>query len=216
MHELARVGVEGLKVPPLPLGKHDIEGKCALAGPGDAGDHRQLPVRDAQRQVAQVVLACAVDGDAVVVSIVRGSFAHGILLVCVVHAPQGVARRACCMRLNVGLAARRENLAAGIPPLGAELDHMICSADDIEVVFDQHQGVAGELQGTQRGEQLGDIIEMQACCRLVEQDYFRLTGYGHCDVKQLARTRGDFTDAIVSHICQTKFLELCHCFVFVR
>ena len=62
LHEpekLARVGREGLDVPPLSFGVDGVEGQRGLAGAGQPGDHRQLIPRDRDVDVSEVVLAGA-------------------------------------------------------------------------------------------------------------------------------------------------------------
>ncbi len=60
--------------------------------------------------------------------------------------------------------------AAGVAALGAEVDDPVGGADHVEVVLDHHQRVPGGEQPAERLEQLGDVVEMQAGGRLVEQE----------------------------------------------
>ena len=63
LQELARVGRERLRVPPLPLRVERVEGEGRLAGPGDAGDHGQAGQRDRDRDVLEVVGPGSLDAD---------------------------------------------------------------------------------------------------------------------------------------------------------
>jgi hypothetical protein len=63
LQELAGVGGEALDVAALSLGEKGVEGQRRLARPGDAGDHRQLAVRDIEIDVAQVVRASATNAN---------------------------------------------------------------------------------------------------------------------------------------------------------
>ncbi len=57
VEELARIGGERLDVAALALGVDGVEGERALAGAGEAGDHRERVAGDAHVDVAQVMLA---------------------------------------------------------------------------------------------------------------------------------------------------------------
>jgi ATP/maltotriose-dependent transcriptional regulator MalT len=59
LHELPRVGRHRLHEAPLALGKHDVEGEGRFARAGYTGDDVELPVRDREREVFEVVLAGA-------------------------------------------------------------------------------------------------------------------------------------------------------------
>ena len=59
LHKLARVRAHGVHETALALGEDDIEGEGALAGAGDAGDDVELPVRDGEGDIFEVVLAGA-------------------------------------------------------------------------------------------------------------------------------------------------------------
>ena len=63
IEELAGVGGEGFNVAALAFGVDGVEGEGRLAGAGEAGDHGEGVARDADVDVAQIVLACAADGD---------------------------------------------------------------------------------------------------------------------------------------------------------
>ena len=63
IEELAGVGGEGFDVAALAFGVDGIEGKGRLAGAGETGDDGEGVARDADIDVAQVVLARAADGD---------------------------------------------------------------------------------------------------------------------------------------------------------
>ena len=62
----------------------------------------------------------------------------------------------------------RHDLAAAAAALGAEVDDPVRAFDDIEVVLDDHDRVAGIAQAVEHLEQLRDIVEVQARRRLVE------------------------------------------------
>jgi hypothetical protein len=68
------------------------------------------------------------------------------------------------------------------PPLvaafGAQVDQPVGGADHVEVVLDDDQRVAGFQQLAQRAHQLGDVVEVQAGGRLVEQEQRALGGLG--------------------------------------
>ena len=65
LEELPGVGREGLDITALTLGVDRVEGERGFAGAAHPGDHGQLPERQFQSEVAQVVLARALDEDPV-------------------------------------------------------------------------------------------------------------------------------------------------------
>ena len=60
--------------------------------------------------------------------------------------------------------------AAGIAALGTQVDDPIGGADHVEVVLDDEERVPGLDQPPEGAQQFGDIVEMQAGRRLVEQE----------------------------------------------
>ena len=62
----------------------------------------------------------------------------------------------------------RDDLAAADAAFGAEIDHVVGGFDHIEIVLDHEQASAVVDQGAEGGEQLVDVVEMQAGRRLVE------------------------------------------------
>jgi hypothetical protein len=74
--------------------------------------------------------------------------------------------------------ADRHDLAARIAALGAEIDQPVGGADHVEVVLDHHDRVARGEELAERGEQLRDVLEVQARGRLVEEEEARLLPVG--------------------------------------
>jgi hypothetical protein len=66
----------------------------------------------------------------------------------------------CAQRLRLSTAATAA--------LGAEVDDPVCSFDDVEVVFDDDNGVAVVAQAMQHAQQQVDVGEMQTGGRLVK------------------------------------------------
>ena len=66
LDELPGIDVHRIQEPPLPLGKEQVKRQRALARAADAGDHHELAPRHRQREILQVVLPRAVDGDGAV------------------------------------------------------------------------------------------------------------------------------------------------------
>ena len=64
--------------------------------------------------------------------------------------------------------ADRDDLAAGLAAFGPEIDDVVGGLDDVEVVLDDEQRVPGLEQLPERRQQLGDVVEVQAGRRLVE------------------------------------------------
>ena len=64
--------------------------------------------------------------------------------------------------------ARGDDLAAALAALGAQVDHPVGAGDDVEVVLDDDDRVAGVAQPEERVGQQLDVREVQAGRRLVE------------------------------------------------
>ena len=65
--------------------------------------------------------------------------------------------------------ARRNHVAALLARLGPQVDHPVGRLDHVEIVLDHHDGVAQVDQPVEHVQQLGQIVEVQAGRRLVEQ-----------------------------------------------
>src|SRR2546425_8881969 len=61
-----------------------------------------------------------------------------------------------------------DDLAAGLAALGTKVDHPVRGLDDVEVVLDDDNGVAGVDEAMEYLEEALDIREMQPRGRLVE------------------------------------------------
>ena len=189
LHELARVGVQGFEVASLPFREQDIERQRGLAGAGDAGDHRELLPRDLDIDRLEVVFAGVVDGD-----VISSASCHGARRGRRLGGEQSGRARAAIQRFlilaqclarvrprvrhDLRRNAHCDDLAACLTALRSEVDDPVARPDDVEVVLDHHQRVAGRDQAAERSEQLRDVIEMQARGGLVEQEQGRLTRVG--------------------------------------
>src|SRR5437763_69981 len=74
---------------------------------------------------------------------------------------------ALCARNGFG-PALGDNFAAGLAALGSKINDLIRSFDDVEVVFDNQQGIARGAQLEKYFEQLGHIMEVQTSGRLIK------------------------------------------------
>jgi len=63
VEKLPGVGREGLDIAALPLGVQRVEHQRGFARAGHTGDHGEAIQRQIERQVAQIVLACAANAD---------------------------------------------------------------------------------------------------------------------------------------------------------
>ena len=73
------------------------------------------------------------------------------------------------MLAQVFRSAFGHDQAAALAAFGAEVDEPVGRSDDVEVVLDDHQRVAGFEQSAQAAHELGDVIEVQTGGGLVEQ-----------------------------------------------
>ena len=71
---------------------------------------------------------------------------------------------------HVVRCADRNDLTAAVAAFRAEVDQPVGRRHDIHVVLDDHQRVPGREQLAERAHQLGDVVEVQAGGRLVEQE----------------------------------------------
>src|SRR6516162_1505480 len=63
LHELPGISVHRIQEPTLALSEEKIKCQCALAGAANAGHDHESLARDTQREVLQVVLPRAMNGD---------------------------------------------------------------------------------------------------------------------------------------------------------
>ena len=66
-------------------------------------------------------------------------------------------------------------ISAAVPSLGTEVDDVIRAFDDIEVVFDDDDGVARVRQFLQNFDEFFDIVGVESGRRFVE-DIYRFSG----------------------------------------
>ena len=63
-----------------------------------------------------------------------------------------------------------DDVAAGVATLGAEVDDVVGALDHFEVVFDDNDGVSGLDEVLERLHEGVDVVEMQSCGWLVEDE----------------------------------------------
>ncbi len=64
--------------------------------------------------------------------------------------------------------ADRDDPAPFFSSFGAKIDDPVGRLDDVQVVFDDEEGMACLKQLLERRQQLRDVVEVQPCRRLVE------------------------------------------------
>ena len=65
--------------------------------------------------------------------------------------------------------AMRNDVAAALAAFGAEVEHVVSVADDVEIVLDDDDGVAEVGEAMQHFQQLAHVVEVQAGGGFVEQ-----------------------------------------------
>ena len=65
-------------------------------------------------------------------------------------------------------SARRDDLAAGRPAFGADVDDVVGDLDHVEVVFDDDDRIAAVDEFVEHVEQQADVLEMEPRRRFVE------------------------------------------------
>src|SRR5258708_6219563 len=96
---------------------------------------------------------------------VRGTLC---LAVSVQHSREKAARVRLRIARHLLGSARRDDLAALVPALGAQIDQPVRGFDDVKIVFDDQQRSAALQQLAERAEELRDVVEMQTCSRFVQ------------------------------------------------
>ena len=187
LHDRARVGVQRLEVAALSFVEQDVERQCRLARAGDAGDHGERVTRNVDIDRLQVVLARIAYFDDI--TRCAPALAHQRLqrAAGVVRGPRLVDPRRmirergpvrgqlapgvrACDRDDVVRRPDGDDFSTCIAALGPEVDQPVGRRDDVEVVLDDDQRVARRQQLAERAHQLGDVVEVQAGGRLVEQE----------------------------------------------
>ena len=187
LDELSGVGVEGLQVAALAFGEEDVEGDRALPAAADAGDDGEAIAGDVNIHPFEVVLAGVVDADVSRGTDLGGQGSANRQGSPVRHGREGVksplgvfAQRPAGVASGAGRDLLRragaDDLAAGIPTLGPQVDDPVRRPDDVEVVFDHHQGVPLGLQPPEGLKKDGDVGEVQARGRFVEKKEQALAG----------------------------------------
>src|SRR5512134_3267468 len=80
------------------------------------------------------------------------------------------------MMLHLLGKALADDLATGLAALGAEIDDPVGGADDVEVMLDDDQRVAGGEELAERAQELRHVVEVKAGRGLIkqEQNVFRI------------------------------------------
>ena len=141
----------------------DLGDERALAAPRDAGDRDERPERDAQVEVAQVVLAGAPDDELLAVALAALGGDRDRPLA----AQEGAGDRA---RLGEDRLERAvgDDLAAVLPRPGPDVDDPVGGPDRLLVVLDDEDRVAEVAQPGQRRDQLRVVALVEPDRRLVE------------------------------------------------
>ena len=154
--------------------------------PRDAGDDGELVARDVDVDVLEVVLARVVDVDRiagcaalrrVALGDAHGGRASRGPSALVLAAARAGVRCAHARITSAGVPAQTISPPAS-PPSGPEVDDPVGGADHVEVVLD-HDAANGRRRELAEGaQQLGDVVEVQARGRLVEQEQRALARCG--------------------------------------
>ena len=113
--------------------------------------------------------------------------------------------------------AFEDNTSTGIASFRSEVDDVVGARDHFLVVFDHDHAMAVGDQRVQRGEQFGDVVEVQAGGGLVEDEErgFLVLSFGEEGGKfdALRLTATERTAALAElHITETGLLQRCDLF----
>src|SRR5262249_42357456 len=76
---------------------------------------------------------------------------------------------ACFVRRDGGRRSRGHHRSPGVAAAGAEVDDPVAGGDHVEVVLNDEDGVSLTDEALEKLEETGDVGEMQAGGRLIEQ-----------------------------------------------
>ena len=71
-------------------------------------------------------------------------------------------------------SSREDQMSAAVSCLRSEVYHPVSSLDDIQIMFDDNDGVSFCKQGVERLEKFLDVIEMKSGSRLVKNEEYPL------------------------------------------
>src|SRR6202521_5608932 len=91
---------------------------------------------------------------------VRGTLC---LAVSVQHPREKAARVRLRIARHLLGSSRRDDLAALVPSLGAQIDQPVRGFNDVKIVFDDQQRSTALTQLANRAEEVRDVTEMQTC-----------------------------------------------------
>ena len=141
----------------------DLGDERALATPRHPGHRHERPERDAQVDVAQVVLARATHPELLAVALPAGLRDRHRAL-----APQERAGHRAWLGKDGLERAVGDDLAAVLPCPGPDVDDPVGGPDGLLVVLDDQDGVAQVAQPGQGRDQLGVVALVETDRRLVE------------------------------------------------
>ena len=182
--ELPCIRAERFHIAPLALRVHGVDGEAALAAAAGPATDGHLAARHFNGDVLQVVLFGADDGNHVLPPPVRSDAhlrpnlpvsAFGRLDVWTFGCfdVENVLKHSSGVRslgsTDVLRRAGRHDSPAAFSTLGSQVDHPIRRLDDVQIVFDDDDGVARVHEPVQDSQQLFDVREMQTGRRLVQQ-----------------------------------------------
>ena len=82
------------------------------------------------------------------------------------------------VRCDLFGGAGGDDLAAAVAAFGAHVDDPVGGFDDVEIVLDDEEGTAAFDEFVEGGEELGDVVEVQAGGGLVEDVEGAAAGFG--------------------------------------
>ena len=163
--KLAGVGRHRVEKAPLAFCEEDVEGEGGLTAAGESGDDDKFVEGDVERDVFEVVVAEAGEGD---LRFFGGFFASYFF-------GQGVGRGEGFAGFGFAFGelfggAGEGDLSPFGAGVGADLDDVVGVFNDVELVFDDEEGVAGVGEAMEDAEEDFDVSEVKSGGRLVEDE----------------------------------------------
>jgi hypothetical protein len=199
--ELAGVRGEGFDVAALPFRVEGIDGEGGFSGAGGAGADGHGVVRDLDIDIFEIILRSATDIDGFVIGLAGFGGCGATAARCGGDASGGGE---VAFERGAGVADWRgddllwgslgDDAAAGRAAFGSEVDDPVGGFDDIEVMFDDDDGVSGIDETVEDIEEFPDVIEVESCGGFIE-DVEGATGGGPdefaCELDALGFATGE-------------------------
>ncbi len=167
------VGRHGVEKATLSLRKDEVEGEGGFSATRETGDDDHFVARNVEGDILEVVVTCSVNGDRVLCfgGFLCGGFSFGLFCFWFFRKKGGEVLTSKGFGFgNLFGGASSDDLSAVDSCCGAEIDEVIGALDDVEVVFNDEEGVSAVDEALEDDEQAFDVSEVEPRGRFVEDE----------------------------------------------